>query len=121
MLQGKTIRVVDGMCRDENGTLAGTALDMASAVRNAVSMLDLDIADAARMASEYPAEFLGLGGELGKIQAGYRANLVALNDGLQVTRTWIDGIAPELEAVRAARHRAELYCTDMQRCAAIHL
>ena len=93
VLQGKTIRVVDGMCRDENGTLAGTALDMASAVRNAVSMLDLDIADAARMASEYPAEFLGLGGELGKIQAGYRADLVALDGGLQVTRTWIDGIA----------------------------
>ena len=93
ILQGKTIRVIDGMCRDENGTLAGTALDMASAVRNAVSMLDLDIADAARMASEYPAQFLGLGGELGKIQAGYRANLVALDDELQVTRTWIDGIA----------------------------
>jgi N-acetylglucosamine-6-phosphate deacetylase len=93
ILQGKTIRVIDGMCRDENGTLAGTALDMATAVRNAVSMLDLDIADAARMASEYPAEFLGLGQELGKIQPGYRANLVALDDGLQVTQTWIDGIA----------------------------
>jgi N-acetylglucosamine-6-phosphate deacetylase len=92
VLQGKTIRVVDGMCRDENGTLAGTALDMATAVRNAVSMLDLDIADAARMASEYPAEFLGLGRELGRIQPGYRANLVALDDGLQVTRTWIEGV-----------------------------
>jgi N-acetylglucosamine-6-phosphate deacetylase len=93
ILQGKTIRVIDGMCRDENGTLAGTALDMATAVRNAVSMLDLDIAQAARMASEYPAEFLGLGQELGKIQPGYRANLVALDDGLRVTQTWIDGIA----------------------------
>jgi N-acetylglucosamine-6-phosphate deacetylase len=93
ILQGKTIRVIDGMCRDENGTLAGTALDMATAVRNAVSMLDLDIAEAARMASEYPAEFLGLGQELGRIQPGYRANLVALDDGLQVTQTWIDGIA----------------------------
>jgi N-acetylglucosamine-6-phosphate deacetylase len=92
VLQGKTIRVVEGMCRDENGTLAGTALDMATAVRNAVSMLDLDIACAARMASEYPAEFLGLGQELGKIQPGYRANLVALDDDLQVTRTWIEGV-----------------------------
>ncbi len=93
ILQGKTIRVIDGMCRDENGTLAGTALDMATAVRNAVSMLDLDIAQAARMASEYPAEFLGLGQELGKIQPGYRASLVAVDDGLQVWQTWIDGIA----------------------------
>jgi N-acetylglucosamine-6-phosphate deacetylase len=92
VLQGKTIRVADGMCRDENGTLAGTALDMATAVRNAVSMLDLDITEAARMASEYPAEFLGLGQELGKILPGYRANLVALDDGLRVTQTWIEGV-----------------------------
>jgi N-acetylglucosamine-6-phosphate deacetylase len=92
VLQGKTIRVIDGMCRDENGTLAGTALDMATAVRNAVSMLDLDITEAARMASEYPAEFLGLGHELGKIQPGYRANLVTLDEDLRVTRTWIEGV-----------------------------
>jgi len=93
VLQGRTIHVVDGACRDENGTLAGTALDMASAVRNAVSSLGLDIVAAARMASEYPAEFLGLGDELGRIAPGYRANLVAVDDDIQVQRTWIDGIA----------------------------
>jgi N-acetylglucosamine-6-phosphate deacetylase len=93
VLQGKTITVVDGMCRDDQGTLAGTALDMASAVRNAVSLLDLSVAQAARMASEYPAEFLGLNHELGKIAPGYRANLVLLNADLRVERTWIDGVA----------------------------
>jgi N-acetylglucosamine-6-phosphate deacetylase len=93
VLQGKTITVADGMCRDDKGTLAGTALDMASAVRNAVSLLDLDLTVAARMASEYPAEFLGLGHELGRIAPGYRANLVQLNDEFEVRRTWIDGAA----------------------------
>jgi N-acetylglucosamine-6-phosphate deacetylase len=93
ILQGRTIRVVDGICRDENGTLAGTALDMAAAVRNAVSMLGLDIAEAARMASEYPAEFLGLGHELGRIAPGYRANLVLLDDDFNVQKTWIEGLA----------------------------
>jgi N-acetylglucosamine-6-phosphate deacetylase len=91
VLQGRTIRVVDGICRDENGTLAGTALDMATAVRNAVSLLGLDIAEAARMASEYPAEFLGLGDELGRIAPGYRANLVLMDDEFKVQRTWIEG------------------------------
>jgi len=91
-LQGRTIQVVDGVCRDENGTLAGTALDMAAAVRNAVSLLDLELAQAARMASEYPAAFLGLDHELGRIAPGYRANLVLLDDTMQVRRTWIDGI-----------------------------
>jgi N-acetylglucosamine-6-phosphate deacetylase len=95
VLQGKTITVADGMCRDEKGTLAGTALDMATAVRNAVSLLDLSVADAARMASEYPAEFLGLSHELGRIAPGFRANLVQLNDAFEVRRTWIDGAASE--------------------------
>jgi N-acetylglucosamine-6-phosphate deacetylase len=93
VLQGRTIRVVDGICRDENGTLAGTALDMAAAVRNAVSLLGLDIVEAARMASEYPAEFLGLGHELGRIAPGYRANLVLMDDAFTVRRTWIEGEA----------------------------
>jgi N-acetylglucosamine-6-phosphate deacetylase len=93
VLQGRTIRVVDGICRDENGTLAGTALDMAAAVRNAVSLLGLDIVEAARMASEYPAEFLGLGHELGRIAPGYRANLVLMDDAFTVQKTWIEGEA----------------------------
>jgi N-acetylglucosamine-6-phosphate deacetylase len=93
VLQGKTITVADGVCSDASGTLAGTALDMATAVRNAVSMLDLSIAEAARMASEYPAEFLGLGHELGRIAPGYRANLTLLDDDLRVQRTWIEGVA----------------------------
>ena len=93
ILQGRTIHVVDGVCRDENGTLAGTGLDMATAVRNAVHLLGLSIAEAARMASEYPAAFLGLDQELGRIAPGLRANLVLLDDELQVRRTWMDGIA----------------------------
>ncbi|HMD27987.1 MAG TPA: N-acetylglucosamine-6-phosphate deacetylase [Steroidobacteraceae bacterium] len=93
VLQGKTISVADGVCSDASGTLAGTALDMATAVRNAVSLLDLNITEAARMASEYPAEFLGLGHELGRIAPGYRANLTLLNDDLKVQRTWIEGVA----------------------------
>ena len=93
VLQGRTIHVKDGVCRDENGILAGTGLDMATAVRNAVSLLGLGLAEAARMASEYPAAFLGLDRELGRIEAGYRANLALLDDDLQVSRTWIEGIA----------------------------
>jgi N-acetylglucosamine-6-phosphate deacetylase len=94
-LQGKTIRVVDGVCRDDNGTLAGTAIDMASAVRKCVSMLGLDLAEALRMASQYPAEYLGLGHELGRIAPGYRANLALLDEALYVRRTWIDGVSSD--------------------------
>ncbi|MEJ1966836.1 MAG: N-acetylglucosamine-6-phosphate deacetylase [Gammaproteobacteria bacterium] len=93
VLQGKTIRVVNGVCRDEQGTLAGTALDMSTAVRNAVSMLGLELAEAIKMASEYPADYLGLGHELGRIAPGYRANFALVDDALHVRRTWIDGVS----------------------------
>lgn len=91
LLQGRRIVVRDGVCVDENGTLAGSALDMASAVRNCVELMGLPLEQAARMASTYPAEFLGLGSELGRIAPGYRANLVAADDQINVVETWIDG------------------------------
>lgn len=90
-IQGRPIRVVDGVCVDENGTLAGSDLDMASAVRNAVQLTGLDLADAAAMASGNPAAFLGLGGEMGQIAPGFRADLTLLGADLSAKRTWIGG------------------------------
>jgi N-acetylglucosamine-6-phosphate deacetylase len=90
-LQGRTISVTDNGCVDTEGRLAGSDIDMATAVRNVPGMLQLDLATAARMASQYPAEFLGLSGELGRIAPGQRANLVLVDEGVHVMETWIDG------------------------------
>ena len=90
-LQGRLITVEGGVCVDEHGTLAGSDLDMAGAVRNAVNMLGLDLNTASRMASRNPAEFLGLGELMGRIAPGLRANLVLLDDELSVLDTWIGG------------------------------
>jgi N-acetylglucosamine-6-phosphate deacetylase len=92
-LQGRHIRVVDGVCVDDNGTLAGSDLDMIGAVRNAVSMLGLSLEDAVSIASSAPAAFLGLTGQRGAIRVGLAADLVLLGDDLRVRRTWIDGVA----------------------------
>ncbi len=91
MLQGRKITVRDGMCVDEQGILTGSALDMASAVRNATQLLGVALPAAAGMASAHPAAFLGLDEELGRIAPGYRANLVHVDDGIHVRRTWIEG------------------------------
>jgi len=56
-------------------------------------MLGVPLPEAVRMASEWPATFLGLANELGRIAPGYRANLVAADEGLNVLETWIDGRA----------------------------
>lgn len=91
-LGGEAISVVGGKCVNADGTLAGSDLDMASAVRNAVSMLGVDLADAVAMASGNPATFLGLEDELGRIAPGYRANLVLLDEGMQVVESWVGGV-----------------------------
>jgi N-acetylglucosamine-6-phosphate deacetylase len=91
LLQGRPITVVDGICVDEKGVMAGTDLDMAGAVRNAVALLGVDLPTAIRMASHVPASFLGLGGELGRIAPGYRADLVRLTDKVEVAQSWISG------------------------------
>ena len=91
-LAGKPIRVQDGRCTTEDGTLAGSALDMASAVRNCVQLLDMTLPDALRLASGAPAAFLGLGDRLGHIAPGARADLVALEPAeVRVLATWVAG------------------------------
>ena len=90
-LQGRKITVSGLVCLDEDGRLAGSNIDMASCVRNAVKLLQLPLPEAVRMASLYPAEFLGIAHDTGLIRAGYRANLVLADDDLNVLETWIDG------------------------------
>lgn len=92
-LEGRNITVSGTVCLDEDGRLAGSNIDMASCVRNAVSLLGISLPEAVRMGSLYPAEFLGLSHELGRIEPGYRANLVLADDSLNVLETWIDGRA----------------------------
>ncbi|WP_043688965.1 N-acetylglucosamine-6-phosphate deacetylase [Luteimonas huabeiensis] len=91
VLYGETITAVDGVVRNAAGALAGSALDMATAVRNAVRMLGLPLEEAARMASLYPAQCLGIDDRYGRIAAGGRADLVLLDDALGVVATWIGG------------------------------
>lgn len=93
-LQGRHIRVVDGVCVDDQGTLAGSDLDMIGAVRNAISMLGLSLPYAVAIAASAPAAFLGLAGQRGVIAAGQAADLVLLDDDLNVRETWIDGRTP---------------------------
>ncbi|MFN4095505.1 MAG: N-acetylglucosamine-6-phosphate deacetylase [Sphingomonas sp.] len=92
MLQGKRITVRDGVCVFSDGTLAGTHLDMASALRNTVEVTGLSVPDAAIMASTTPAHFLSLADQRGALAAGMRADWVCLDRDLRPTGTWIGGV-----------------------------
>ncbi len=90
-LNGRAIHRRDGRLVLADGTLAGADLDMAAAVRNAGSLIGLPLEECLRMASLYPAEFLGMAGERGRIAPGWRADLVLLRPDLTVRGTWVDG------------------------------
>ncbi|TCU57203.1 N-acetylglucosamine 6-phosphate deacetylase [Novosphingobium sp. PhB57] len=90
-LDGREITVADGRCVGADGTLAGASLDMAGAVRNAVDMAGLSVAQAVDMATVQPAEFLGIAGERGTIAAGRTADFVQLDRAMAPQATWIAG------------------------------
>jgi N-acetylglucosamine-6-phosphate deacetylase len=94
----QAIVVRGNRCTTQNGTLAGSLLDMTSAVRNCVQMLGLPLAEALRLASAAPAAFLGVDKWLGYLAPGYRADMVALDpETVRVFASWVAG-RPEVTA-----------------------
>lgn len=91
VLNGEVIRSENGRCATATGTLAGSDLDMLSAVRNSVEMLGLELSEAVRMASLYPAAMVGLDNELGLLKPGYKASMILVDDDLKLFNSWIDG------------------------------
>jgi N-acetylglucosamine-6-phosphate deacetylase len=91
VLNGQTITARDGICQSDDGVLAGSALDMATGVRNLVHKLGLPLAEASRMASAYPAAWIGLDRAQGRLVAGQRADFVIMDDALVIKETWIGG------------------------------
>lgn len=89
-LNDAAIRLRAGKLTDDAGTLAGAHLTMAEAVRNAVSMAGLPVADALRMATATPAACMGLR-DRGRIAPGLRADFVCLDEHLNVLSTWQGG------------------------------
>ncbi|MBY5921829.1 N-acetylglucosamine-6-phosphate deacetylase [Ferrimonas balearica] len=91
-LLGRTIRREGDKLTAPTGELAGSVLDMATAVRNSVRQLGLSEAEAFKMASRYPAEFLGLENP-GRLRVGASADMVLLDDDYRVIQCWIGGHA----------------------------
>ncbi len=90
-LYGETIVAESGRCATTNGVLAGSDLDMASAVRYTAETLGFGLNDAVTMASLTPARFMGLDADFGTIAPGKRADMVLLDENQQVSAVWVDG------------------------------
>ena len=88
-LNGRTIKRDNGRLTLEDGTLAGADLDMNSAVKFIMDEVGVDIDEALKMASLYPAQVMNIGNLHGSFNPGANANIIHLNQQMQVTHTWI--------------------------------
>jgi N-acetylglucosamine-6-phosphate deacetylase len=89
-LSDREVTVNETSARLADGTLAGSILKMDQAVRNMIAFAGCTLAEALAMASTTPARVLSLGRQ-GRIAPGCDADLVILDESLQVERTIIAG------------------------------
>ncbi|HHY51253.1 MAG TPA: N-acetylglucosamine-6-phosphate deacetylase, partial [Alphaproteobacteria bacterium] len=90
-LNGRTVYRRDGALRLADGTLAGADLTMIGAIAFMHRTIGVELSEALRMASLYPAEAMGIDRSYGHLHRGARADMVHLSDGLEVRRTFIAG------------------------------
>ncbi|GAA4310559.1 N-acetylglucosamine-6-phosphate deacetylase [Nibribacter koreensis] len=87
----------NGRCETEDGRLAGSALTMLKAVQNTVQLVGLDLEEALRMATLYPAQVLQMENKVGQFTPGSYANITVLNQDLSLQQVWVDGQPVHLE------------------------
>lgn len=92
-IAGVPVEVRAGAVRNDRGDLAGSALTLDAAVRNAVG-LGLDLAEVLTAVTATPASLLGRT-DIGRLHPGARADLVVLEETLTVRETWVGGVPVE--------------------------
>ena len=90
-IYGETIYEKEGCLVNAEGRLAGSAIGMIDAVRLNTDWVGVELSESLRMASLYPAEYMQVDDHLGRIQSGFRADMVHFTDDYRVTHTWIAG------------------------------
>lgn len=91
-LAGQRVVLDGGRCVNEEGNLAGSGIVLADSLPVLVRHVGLTLAEALVACATTPAAALGLG-DRGQIAAHLRADLVALDAGHRVQRTWISGVS----------------------------
>jgi N-acetylglucosamine-6-phosphate deacetylase len=88
-LYGETIRVENGRLVNAEGKLAGAILTLGQAVQNGINQFGIAPDEVLRMASTYPAQFLGLDQSLGKLLPGFKADITVLSPQFAPTDIWM--------------------------------
>lgn len=91
MLGSLEVTVSGGVCRNAEGKLAGSTLTLDRALRN-ITRLGTPLADAVRMLTLNPATLLGMEFKKGALRPGADADIVLLDEALNVAGVWTRGV-----------------------------
>ena len=84
--------IEDGVCKlADRSALAGSVATMDRLIRTMVQKAEIPLADAIRMASETPARIMGVSDRKGSLQKGKDADILVLDDNLNVRAVWAMG------------------------------
>jgi N-acetylglucosamine-6-phosphate deacetylase len=89
------VKVSGGVARNAEGKLAGSTLTLDRALRNIVA-LGVPLASALRMVTANPARQIGLGARKGVLAPGADADLVLLDDKLEISGVMTRGVGLSL-------------------------
>jgi N-acetylglucosamine-6-phosphate deacetylase len=89
---GTRVYYKEGKCLAADGTLGGSALTMIQAIENSVKFVGIELAEAIRMATLYPARAISIANKIGTIKAGKIANLAVFDNAYKVTATVVNGV-----------------------------
>lgn len=90
-LGGQKVIVKNGAARLENGSLAGSTLNLRDAVHNLIKYLDIPIHEAVRMASLTPAKAINIDKNKGSIEIGKDADLILMDKDVKILGTIVAG------------------------------
>ena len=92
-IAGLPVKVVNGLALEEDGTIAGSTLDLLKGVLNFAEFCGISFEEALPYATENPAVMTGIYGVTGSIAPGKRADIVMLGeDKKTLERVWVKGI-----------------------------
>jgi N-acetylglucosamine-6-phosphate deacetylase len=91
ILGGFEVTVTGGVCKNSEGSLAGSTLTLDRALRNIVN-LGRSLGDTLQMLTLNPAKLLGIEHKKGTLHANADADIVLLNDSLQITKVFTRGL-----------------------------
>lgn len=88
---GFEVEIKGGVAKKQDGTIAGSLINLMDGVRNVVGFAEIPLEEAVAMATINPARVLGLDHIIGSIEVGKRADLVAIDDDIKVHRVFCRG------------------------------